>query len=166
MATVKQYKYNWRNPITGNIENKNETGTFDLEGRIVKAGIQAPPGTKFNITFNNDGASTEIIIGKNGILELEYEGVLITQISLKRQPIYSKNYEAMNSVTTKALSDINQAINSYETVDEKNLETVQNLAISIVNGYNSYYTAVQGIYTNINTYKDVENVIIDYIEED
>ena len=168
MATIiKQFKYNWRNPITSELENTNAKDKNILTGKIIKAGIQAPPGTKFAISLNGEIDSFEVIIGKNGILELEYDDIIINKIQVITWEQYIRDQAAEVLQQNKAVTNINTAIEIYQSSEEnKTLAQVEKLANVVAQEYIRFYEAVQGIYIEPIEEKQVENVIIDYIEEE
>ena len=111
MATIiKQFKYNWRNPITGELENTNTKDKNILTGKIIKAGIQAPPGTKFAISLNGENDSFEKKKKTNGILELEYDDIIINKIEVILQEQYIRDQAAEVLQQNEAVTNINTAI--------------------------------------------------------
>ena len=163
---IKQFKYNWRNPITGKLESTNEKDKNILTGKIIKAGIQAPPGTKFAISLNGENDSFEVIIGKNGILELEYDDIIINKIEIITQEKYIRDQAAEVLQQNEAVTNINTAIKTYQSSEEnKTLAQVEKLANIVAQEYIRFYEAVQGIYIEPIEEKQIENIIIDYIEE-
>lgn len=167
MATIiKQFKYNWRNPITGELENTNAKDKNILTGKIIKAGIQAPPGTKFTISLNGESVPFEVIIGKNGILELEYDDIIINKIQVITQEQYIRDQAAEVLQQNEAVTNINTAIETYQSSEEnKTLAQVEKLANVVAQEYIRFYEAIQGIYIEPIEEKQIENIIIDYIEE-
>lgn len=169
MATIiKQFKYNWRNPITGELENTNVKDKNILTGKIIKAGIQAPPGTKFAISLNGENDSFEVRIGKNGILELEYDDIIINKIEVVTQKKYIRDQATEVLQQNEAVTNINTAIQTYQSSEDNNktLAQVEKLANTVAQEYIRFYEAVQGTYIEQIQEKQVENVIIDYIEEE
>lgn len=168
MATIiKQFKYKWRNPITGKLESTNKINEDILTGNIIKAGIQAPPGTKFSIFLNGEDITPfEVIIGKNGILELEYDDIIINKIQVITQEKYIRDQAAEVLQQNEAVTNINTAIKTYQSSEEnKTLAQVEKLANVVAQEYIRFYEAVQGIYIEPIEEKQIENIIIDYIEE-
>ena len=164
---IKQFKYKWRNPITGDLESTNGLGSEKekiLEDKIIKAGIQAPPGTKFEISLNGESVPFEVIIGKNGILELEYDDIIINKIEIITQEKYIRNQAEEVLQQNTALTNINTAIETYQSSEEnKTLAQVEKLANVVAQEYIRFYEAVQGIYIEPIEEKQIENIIIDYI---
>lgn len=164
---IKQFKYKWRNPITSDLESTNGLGSEKekiLEGKIIKAGIQAPPGTKFSIFLNGEVDPFEVIIGKNGILELEYDDIIINKIEIITQEKYIRNQAEEVLQQNTALTNINTAIETYQSSEEnKTLAQVEKLANVVAQEYIRFYEAVQGIYIEPIEEKQIENIIIDYI---
>lgn len=164
---IKQFKYKWRNPITSDLESTNGLGSEKekiLEGKIIKAGIQASPGTKFSIFLNGEVDPFEVIIGKNGILELEYDDIIINKIEIITQEKYIRNQAEEVLQQNTALTNINTAIETYQSSEEnKTLAQVEKLANVVAQEYIRFYEAVQGIYIEPIEKKQIENIIIDYI---
>ena len=170
---IKQFKYKWRNPITGKLESTNKLESNNeennlkenvLKGKIIKAGIQAPPGTKFAISLNGESVPFEVIIGKNGILELEYDDIIINKIEIILQEQYIRDQAAEVLQQNEAVTNINAAIKTYQSSEEnKTLAQVEKLANVVAQEYIRFYEAVQGIYIEPIEEKQIENIIIDYI---
>ena len=170
---IKQFKYKWRNPITGVLESTNKLESNNeendlkeniLEDKIIKAGIQAPPGTKFEISLNGESVPFGVIIGKNGILELEYDDIIINKIEVVTQKKYIRNQTEEISQQNTALTNINTAIETYQSSEEnKTLAQVEKLANVVAQEYIRFYEAVQGIYIEPIEEKQIENIIIDDI---
>ena len=163
MATMKQFKYNWLNPITLKKEN---TGGKYIKGKILKAGIQAPPGTLFEIILVGETRGYEAVVGKSGILEIDYDGIVISQIKIVETRSTIKNYDEMYAQQTEALANINSAIETYQGYTYRGLEQVENFAVNVVTAYNKFLSGVEGIYMETSDTILVDNVLIDYIVEE
>lgn len=163
MATIKQFKYNWLNPIT---LNKESTGGNYIKGKILKAGIQAPPGTRFEIILVGETRGYQTVVGRSGILEIDYDGIIISQIKIIETRSTIKNYDEMHAQQTEALANINSAIETYQGYAHRGLEQVENFAVDVVTAYNKFLSGVQGIYEETTDVIPVDNILIDYIVEE
>lgn len=172
----KQAKYKWINPLTlqeiSTQINNNQTPYLDIKDKIIKAGIQAPPGTYFNITIQGESVPVEIMIGRTGILELEYEDLRLLRIELVRKKKYNFDKEATDAALKNGKAKMSDAILKYYTFDEnknqyviKEQEQEHEFLNTYIEGYELYREGVKGIYKESNEYQEVSNVLIDYIVE-
>lgn len=172
----KQAKYKWINPLTlqeisTQIDN-NQNPYLDIKDKIIKVGIQAPPGTYFNITVQGESVPVEIMIGKTGILELEYEGLYLFRIELVRKKKYNLDKEATEIAISNGQNQMSNAISTYYEFDDKtgqyklqDNKQEEEFLNTYINGYELYREGIKGIYKESNEYQEVSNVLIDYIVE-
>lgn len=77
-------------------------------GNFSKLGIQAPPGTKFQIN------GIPIMMGRTGIYELD-EDVQVATLVFEQVPNYKKDDEATGVALSKGISLMKEAKKLYET---------------------------------------------------
>lgn len=157
--------------------------------QIKKIGIQAPPGTKIRIS-TNAGASTaqEIMIGRNGIYELEDEFVRIKYFCFIRQPKWVYDAEATDTKKVNGEEALNRAKEDFikklneldKTAEDYWIDydkAFNEYIIEYEEAYSIYMQGINGVYKNIDTGKtddngnpiyesiDPKNIIIDYVAE-
>lgn len=173
----KQARYRWINPNTfeesSSQESNEKEPILDIDYRrdsskkIIKAGIQAPPGTTFLITIAGESKPVEYMVGKTGLLELEYENLIIVRIQLVLKNKYEFNKEATEAALKGGLTTMNEAIERYlingEIVEKSEHEEFLNKYIT---GYEQYRRGIKGIYQKKeHEFEEVSNVLVDYILE-
>ena len=173
----KQARYRWINPNTfeesSSQESNDKEPILDIDYRsdsskkIIKAGIQAPPGTTFLITIAGEAKPIEYMIGKTGLLELDYENLIIVRIQLVLKNKYEFNKEKTEAELKGGLTKMNEAIEKYlvneEIAEESEHEQFLNEYIA---GYKQYRRGIKGIYQKKeHEFEEVSNVLVDYILE-
>lgn len=139
-----------------------------------KVGIQAPPGTKLVMNTNKN-----IMIGRTGVYELD-EDIAITGLYFLRP----KNYILDTETTEKNFSDGKKKLEAAETARKASMAELEKKYPEHNNAYWAEYNQIQAVYdeayrvalaqynTGINgvykldaenPYKDLYNVIIDFI---
>lgn len=143
---------------------------------FTRVGIQAPPGTR--AILNNK----EILIGQNGIFELD-EDLAITSLSFVKQPKYEKEDKETVDALIKGINGINDAEKKRKDAlaelgdfpkdgTEENQKEYTNAYNKIQADYdkeyqtalNFYNLGVNGIYKEAGNIT-LKNIIIDYVGE-
>lgn len=155
-------------PIGGSlVTNITSNITEELiDGKTVsKLGIQAPPGTIFQINNGN------IVIGRTGIYEIQ--DVKINSLKGVKQPVYHKDMDATQKAGEDAVKGFNEALSNIENTTA----SIINLD-SIVTQHNKYLASFNKAYQDYLQYKygvyvkdaentdDLYNIIIDYEYEE
>lgn len=173
----KQARYRWINPSTleesSSQESNEKEPILDIDYRresskkIIKAGIQAPPGTTFLITIAGESKPVEYMIGKTGLLELDYENLIILRIQLVLKNKYEFNKEATETALKNGLMKMNEAIEKYLIDEEIAKESEHEVFLNdYMEGYKEYRRGVKGIYQKKeHEFEEVSNVLVDYILE-
>ena len=173
----KQARYRWINPSTleesSSQESNEKEPILDIDYRkdsskkIIKAGIQAPPGTTFLITIAGESKPVEYMIGKTGLLELDYENLIIVRIQLVLKNKYEFNKEATEAALIGGLTKMNEAIEKYLINGEIAKESEHEVFLNdYMIGYKEYRRGVKGIYQRKEyEFEEVSNVLVDYILE-
>lgn len=159
------------------------TNILPANTKVRKLGIQAPPGTHFEIGV--DGSNPyNIVIGRSGIYEVEEDNISIASLKILRQPIFQKNtaqttqklYEGAQAMAAawKKLKDrigeeISEPENSqyWENFVDANEEYKKDYGLA----YSDYQKGISGIYeaaldgSGQPLYQDIYNIVVDYIYE-
>ena len=155
-------------PIGGSLVTNITSNITDnlIQGKIVsKLGIQAPPGTIFQI---NGG---DIVIGRTGIYEVQ--GVKIDSLQGVKQPVYHKDMNATQKAGEEAVKGFNEALSNIKitTVSISNLDNIvtqhNNYLASFNKAYQDYLQYKYGVYVkDAENTDDLYNIIIDYEYEE
>lgn len=157
---------------------------------ITKLGIQAPPGTKFQLNAssleneaNNETiAPLTIMVGRTGVYELD-DGLKINSLTFERPKVYSYDKDASQNAINAGRAIMENAKYTFDqrcsqlqplldsaisTDSQKNYwEEYQKAHKEYVDSYNKgrmlYIQGISGIYNEASGLADIHNVIIDFV---
>lgn len=180
MATIGQIYHNVMDtnsggPLTDDVNIFQDIVKAYGATSFTKVGVQAPPGTQMIL---NDKT---IMVGRTGIYELD-EDISITTMRFIQPQVYEKDeaetqiakeqgeagMKAAEEARSKALDSLHTRYG--DTRNDAYWEEYNNIQAIYIEAYkaalNKYNQGCNGIYILVkDSYKDLDNVIVDFIYE-
>ena len=149
-------------------------------GGITKIGIQAPPGTKFVLNALTGNSEDYLIMGRNGVYELDEDEIVIKYLRFEKPKKYILDEKTTNNYKTSGVTSISEAEQTrivemkklFPNDDEikitkDNIEQYNKIQndyyIDYLAGYEQYLTGVTGVYMDSGETEELYNIIIDFV---